>query len=78
MVKNLSIPTSTLKKIHHVICYHWFRGAQVEEIIRLGWIEGTIKFADYLKETTIFIPKIQGIISKIFNKSAVVVTFSGG
>ena len=54
VVKNLSIPTSTLKKIHHVIFYHWFREDQAEEIIWVGWIEGTINFAVFYEDNNFY------------------------
>ena len=78
VVTNLSISSSTLNKIHNVICYHHVRVAYSDEIIWVGWIEGIRNLADLFTKKTIYIPTRQGIISLIFNNSGKVVTSDGG
>jgi hypothetical protein len=48
VVKNSSIPESTLKKKHLSICYHLVREAAAAMIIRVGWERGTSNLADIL------------------------------
>ena len=71
LFKNLIIPTFT-------IFNHRFREAQVDDIIWVGQIEGIKKLSGLFTKTICFIPTIQGIILKIFNNSAAVVTLDGG
>ena len=73
VVKNLIIPYSTLNNRHISICYNWVREAQVDDIIRVGWIEVIRNSVDLFTKTTISIPTRQGILSKIFNNSAAVI-----
>ena len=78
VVKNSSIPTSTLNKRHNETFYHQVREDQAAEIIWGGWIEGIRNLDDFFTEAIISIPKRKVIISKIFNNSADVVKLDGG
>ena len=53
VVKNLSIPTSALKKRHNAICYERVREAQSAGIIRVGWIPAKFNLEDLFTKTTI-------------------------
>ena len=76
VVKNLRNPTSTLNRVHDAIFYHWVKEAQADDIIWVVWIEGIRNLYGLFTET-LNNPTIQGIISKIFNNSASVVTSDG-
>ena len=67
VVKNSSILTSDLNKIHNSICCHYVREAQAAEIIWVVCIEDIRNLAGFFTKTTISILKRYGIISKIPN-----------
>ena len=52
VVKNLSIPTSSLNKRHNVICYHRVKEAQDTGIVLVGWITGKCNLLDLFTKTT--------------------------
>ena len=78
VVKNQSIPTSTLNKINNAILYHYVREAQADDIIRVVLIEGVLNLSDWFTNDTIFITKRQGFISKIFSNILSLNTSDGG
>ena len=48
VVKNATVPESTLKKKHNAICYHRAREAQASGIVQIAWQAGTGNLADFL------------------------------
>ena len=51
VVKNPSIPTSSLNKRHNSICYHSFREDQAAGILWVGWIPGEFNLEDLFTKT---------------------------
>ena len=51
VIKNLSIPTSALKKRRDDICYHRLREAQAAGVLQVGWIPGEFNLADLFTKT---------------------------
>jgi hypothetical protein len=48
VVKNSTVPESTLKKRHNAIAYHRAREAQAAGIIRVAWESGDTQIGDLL------------------------------
>ena len=65
VVKNSSLPHSTLQKKHHSINYHLIREAAARGIIRVGKVLGTCNLADLFTKTTIPTPHRRTLISQI-------------
>ena len=48
VVKNATVPESSLKKKHNAICYHMARETQASGIVRIAWQAGTGNLAYFL------------------------------
>ena len=48
VVKNATVPESTLKKKHNAIFHHRAREAQASGVVRIAWQAGTGNLADFL------------------------------
>ena len=70
VVKNSSIPTSALNKRHNSICYHRFREAQASGILRVGWIPGEFKMADFFTKRTMPVNTRHSFVGLIFSNTA--------
>ena len=70
VVKNSSIPTSSLKKRHNSICYHRVRGAQAAGIIWFGWVPGEFNLANYFTKTIIPGNTSHNLVDSIFSNTA--------
>ena len=46
VVKNSTIPSSSLRKKHNAICYHFVREAVASKIMRIAYIPSTENLAD--------------------------------
>jgi hypothetical protein len=46
IVKNSTVPSSTLQKKHNAICYHYVREAAACKIIRIAYIPSSENLAD--------------------------------
>lgn len=66
VVKNSSIPQSTLNKKHNAVCYHRVREAQAAGIIKVGWIPSNENLADLLTKTTMGNHVKDNITEKLF------------
>ena len=69
-VKNLSIPTSALNKMHNSICYHRVREAQDAGILRVGWIPGEFNPSEFLTKTTMPGNKRHNLVASVFYNTA--------
>ena len=67
MVKNSTLPESTLNNRHNAICYHKVRESQAAKIIKVGWIEGKRNLADLFTKTTLTTEQHHNIVSNIFS-----------
>jgi hypothetical protein len=46
VIKNSTIPSSTLQKKHNAICYHFVRESVAAQIIRIAYIPSSENLAD--------------------------------
>ena len=70
VVKNLSIPTSVLKKMHNSIFYQRVREDQDASILRVGWIPGEFNQVDYFTKTTMPGNTRHNLVDSIFSNTA--------
>ena len=70
VVKNLSIPTSDLKKRHNAIYYHRVREAKAAGIIRVGCIPGEFNLEDFFTKTTMTGNTRRNLVYSIFSNTA--------
>ena len=68
--KNSSIPTSALKKMHNVICYHRVRESQAAGILWVGCIPGEFNLADLFTKTTMTGNTRHNFVDSIFYNTA--------
>ena len=64
VVKNSTIPSSTLQKIHNAICYHFVREAVAAKIIRIAYIPTDQNLADMFTKI-IGAVKLKQLVKKI-------------
>ena len=69
VVKNSSIPTSALNKIHNAIYYHRFREDQATGILWVGWIPGEFNLADLFTKITIPRNTRHNLVDSIFSNT---------
>ena len=65
MVKNTSLPVSTLHKKHNAINYHAVCEAVAMDIIRVGKEDSRTNLADFLTKSTLSAEKWQQLIGQI-------------
>ena len=70
VVKNSSIPTSSMNNMHNAICYHRGREAQAAGIILVGWIPGEFNLADLFTKTTMSRNTRHNLVDLIFSNTA--------
>ena len=70
VVKNLSIPTSSLNKRNNAICYHEVREAQDAYILRVRWIPGEFNLSDFFTKTTMTGNRRHNLSDSIFSNTA--------
>jgi hypothetical protein len=64
VVKNSTIPSSTLQKKHNAICYHFVREAVAAKIMRIAYIPSGENLADMFTKPLVA-TKLQALCHKI-------------
>jgi hypothetical protein len=64
VIKNSTIPSSTLQKKHNAICYHFVRESVAAQIIRIAYIPSSENLADMFTKN-LGASKLKAFIQKI-------------